>query len=266
MKIGILITARLKSTRLPMKLLLDLNGRSVIERIIDRCKKVHYINEIVLCTSTNRQDKVLIDIAQKNGIYYFNGSEEDVVSRLLAAAKLFDLDYFISLTADNPLISVYHANLVADTLLKQNKDFIKIIGLPFGTFVYGISVKALEVVCKIKNIVDTEIWGYLIDRPEVFNVDTIAVQGHYNKPDYRLTLDYEDDYKLFNVLYNSIPFNDILDLGDVIAFLNNNPDIAAINAGCMQKSADPELKNKIDALYENNIKKIIKLKNKIYRD
>ena len=60
MKIGFLITARLKSSRLPLKILKDLNGKPVIERIIDRAKEIQGINEIVLCTSANPQDKQII--------------------------------------------------------------------------------------------------------------------------------------------------------------------------------------------------------------
>ena len=181
MKIGFLITARLKSTRLPLKILKDLNGKTVIERIIDRCKMVRNISEIVLCTSTNPQDKPLIDIAQNSGIYYFDGDEEDVLKRLFDAARLFGMDYFLSITADNPLFSIEYADLVSDCLKSNNSDFIRIEGLPFGAFVYGLKVKAVELVCKIKGIVDTEIWGALLDRPEIFKVETIQATGVLNR-------------------------------------------------------------------------------------
>ena len=69
MKIGFLITARLKSSRLPFKILKDLNGKTVIERIIDRAKKIQNISEIILCTSTNSQDRPLVDIAKKIGTF-----------------------------------------------------------------------------------------------------------------------------------------------------------------------------------------------------
>ena len=75
MKIGFLITARLKSTRLPRKILKNLHGKTVIERIIDRAKEVVNISEIVLCTSVNPHDKLLIDVAEKNNISYFIGDE-----------------------------------------------------------------------------------------------------------------------------------------------------------------------------------------------
>ena len=82
MKIGFLITARLKSSRLKLKLLKPLNGFSVIERVIQRAKQVEECSDIVLCTSRSNQDLPLIRIANKNNIYYYNGSSEDVLQRI----------------------------------------------------------------------------------------------------------------------------------------------------------------------------------------
>lgn len=83
MKTGFLITTRLKSKRLKRKILLPLNGYSVIERVIQRAKAVENCNKIVLCTSNFDQDLPLIQIAKKENIYYFNGHAEDVLQRLL---------------------------------------------------------------------------------------------------------------------------------------------------------------------------------------
>jgi spore coat polysaccharide biosynthesis protein SpsF len=76
MKIGFLITARLKSTRLPEKLLKSLDDKLIIENVIDRIKEVSSISTIVLCTSINKQDKKLVDVAIENNIYYFNGMKK----------------------------------------------------------------------------------------------------------------------------------------------------------------------------------------------
>ncbi len=264
MKIGFLITARLKSTRLPFKIIRDLNGKTVIERIIDRAKEIKDISEIVLCTSTNPQDKPLVDIAKENGIYYFNGDEEDVLKRLFDAAKFFGLDYFLGITADNPLFSIYYSNLIVDKIKRDHYDFIKLLGLPLGAATYGMKVKALEVVCKIKTIVDTEIWGYLIDRPEIFDVKTIKVEGKLNRPELRFTLDYEEDYELINNIYNHVPHEKVLNLFDVIDYLNEHPDIAKINQNCVQLDLDEKVKEEIDRNYKENLEEIKRIKEKIY--
>ena len=263
MKIGFLITARLKSTRLPFKILKDLNGKTVIERIIDRAKGVRGISEIVICTSTNTQDRALVDIAKNNNIYYFNGDEEDVLKRLLDAATFYGMDSFISITADNPLFSIYHANVVFEKLQTGKCEFVKIEGLPLGCAVYGVGVKALKVVWKIKPIFNTEIWGYLIDRPEVFTVESLKAGGRFNKPELRLTLDYPEDYELISKIYSNVIFDKYLNLQDVINYLDNNPQLAQINRNCVQLDLEKRVKEEIDRVYEENLKEIKRIREEI---
>lgn len=265
MKIGFLITARLKSTRLPLKIIKDLNGKTVIERIIDRAKEIKDISEIVLCTSTNPQDKPLVDIAKENSIYYFNGDEEDVLKRLYDAAQFFDLDYFLGITADNPLYSIHYSNLIVDEIKRNHDDFIKLERLPLGAATYGMKVKALEVVCKIKTIVDTEIWGALIDRPEIFDLKTIKVKGKLNRPELRFTLDYDEDYELINNIYCHVPFKKVLNLYNVIDYLEKNLDISKINKNCVQLELDEGIKNEIDGIYLEKSDEIKKIKSEIYK-
>ena len=264
MKIGFLITARLKSTRLPKKIIKDLNGKTVIERIIDRAKEIQGLSEIVLCTSPNPQDAPLQNIAKTNNISYFLGDEDDVLQRLRDAALTFQFDYILGITADNPLFSIQYSNQIVQNIKENKYDFIKIQDLPFGTATYGMNVKALQTVCKVKKIIDTEIWGYLIDRPKIFNITTIQATGLLKRPHYRLTLDYQEDYTLLNHLYTNIPFTTTLDLQNVIQYLDNHPDIAQINKNCTQLDLDEKIKQKIDFYYEKNFKNIMKIKQDIY--
>ena len=127
-----------------------------------------------------------------------------------------------------------------------------------------MKVKALEVVCKIKSIIDTEIWGYLIDRPEIFNIKKIKVKGKINRPELRFTLDYEEDYELTNNIYCNVPFKKVLNLYNVIDYLDKNPEIAKINQNCVQLDLDKKVKEKIDKHYKENLEEIRKIKGEIY--
>jgi len=131
--------------------------------------------------------------------------------------------------------------------------------------IYGMKVKALEVVCKIKSIVDTEIWGYLIDRPEIFDIKTIKVTDKLNRPKLRLTLDYEEDYELINNIYCNVPFKKVPNLYNVIDYLDENPEIAKINKNCVQLDLDEKVKEDIDKHYKENYEKIIKIKENIFQ-
>jgi len=148
--------------------------------------------------------------------------------------------------------------------MKRNKyDFIKITGLPLGVAFYGVKVKALALV-ETKTFRDTEIWGNLIDRPEIFNVLTMKAKGEFNRPELRLALDYKEDYQLINHLYSNLPFKTCLNLSDVIHYLDRNPEIAKINQNCFQRKLDKKIVEEIGQNYRRNVEKIKEIKNKIY--
>lgn len=266
MKIGFLITARLKSSRLPLKLLLDLNGKTVFERVVERCKAVSNIDEIILCTSINKQDKPLVDAAIKNNIYYYLGSEADVLQRLSDAATFFDLDYIINITGENPLFSIYHANLVVNLAKQKKYDFINIKGLPIGCAVYGIRPEALKTVCEFKEEIDTEIWGPLINRPDIFAVKEIDVEEHYSIPNLRITTDYPEDYRFIAAIYKRFPQNSIPNLSDVINLFKKHPKLLEINNKREQAMLPESIKKKIDDFYEKNREKVLVIKENNYNN
>ena len=251
MKVGFLITARLKSTRLPLKLLMDLKGRKIIEWVIDRAKSLKGISEVILCTSPNPQDYPLVEIALENNVYYFAGSEEDVLDRLYQACRLFSLDYLIGITGENPLFCRYHAQRMIDEARKGEYDYLKIEGLPLGCAVYGIKFSALERVCKAKgDYANTEIWGKFFDQPELFNVKVLEVPDSLKRPHYRLTLDYPQDYALLRNIFDNVPFDGLMDLSSVIEYIDSNPSLLEINRYVEQKDLTDEQKEAIDRVVE----------------
>lgn len=261
---GFLITARLKSKRLPLKLLKPLRGRTVIDRVIERAKEVKHLSDVVLCTSANPQDRPLIDIALNNDVHYFVGDETDVVRRLFEAANFFNLDYFLAITADNPLFTISYSNLIADEVKLGRYDFVKLEGLPLGVATYGVRVKAFETICRIKPIVDSEFWAYLINKPDIFTIRSITVGDKLNRPDLRLTLDYEEDYELISNIYSHVPFETVLNLYDVVDYLDEHPELLLLNANCVQRELAPDIKAEIDRVYTENKKQIQAIKRAIY--
>ena len=143
MKIAILITARLKSTRLPMKVIKPIHSRPMIAHMLDRLKLTQRPDDIIICTSPVAQDDPLEKIAQQEGVLCYRGHPEDVLLRLTNAAKEFGVDTVISCTADNPFIDPGYIDRLADFHLKHNYDYSKTEGLPFGTFSYALSYQAM---------------------------------------------------------------------------------------------------------------------------
>ena len=138
MKRAILITARLKSKRLPLKVIRKIKDKTMIEHMLDRLKLSKKVDQIIICTSNINQDKPLIEIADNNNVSYFLGDPDDVLVRLLNAATQFQVDTIINCTADNPFVDPEYIDKLIEYHEKHNNDFSKIEGLPFGVFSYAI--------------------------------------------------------------------------------------------------------------------------------
>lgn len=249
-KIGLLITARLKSSRLPLKVLNELGGGEIVAQVIRRAKQVHGISEVILCTSGDPQDAPLARIALREGVQTYNGHPDDVLLRLRDAAKFFGLDACVSITADNPFFCVHHANRVVDLLSrKPNTDYVYIDGLPIGTAVYGISTAAMTVVSAVKSHSDTEIWGPFVNRPDIFNVEIIKATCGYNISA-RLTIDEPADY-LFAVQLVSRSSASVsrITLPEIDSLLEAFPNLRSINEGVKQMSSDPAIVEYLDRLF-----------------
>ena len=267
MKVGVLITARMKSERLKFKALKKLNGYSIIERIIQRAKEIAIHDGVVLCTSTNHQDLPLVEIAQKQNINYFNGHPDDVLQRLLDASLFYNYDYIVCLTGDNPLFSIHYANVIIDHVIKNNTtEFIYSSGNPLGVSINAISVKTLSFICSIKNHVDTEIWGNFVNHPELFNVVEIVVNSDNYIDIDRLTVDEHDDYLQMKKIFDSFDKNAIIEESDIISFFKDNLDVKKINLKVVQKDLDDSIKKDLNKFYSDNLKELIVQKAKYYEN
>ena len=263
MKIGFFITARLKSSRLKHKILLDLNGKPIIQRIIDRCKVTPGIDGVVLCTSTNPQDSVLYKYALKNNIQFWAGSEDDVLDRLLSAAEYYGYDAFLSITADNPLFSIYSSQLLVDWYKQEQFDFMFTKGLPIGTSSYLLTTKSLKIANYMKKKSDTEIWGPFVNRSDFFKIAELRIKNSPFKEEKRITCDYPEDYKLIRMIYQKYESKSIPVIHSYFDLLKENSKLWDINAKHKQIIPTEETLKQINKNFNDNIQIGIKYAKKI---
>ena len=119
MKVVALIQARMNSTRLPKKIMMDIKSNPMIYYLISRLKLSKKINQIVLATTENSLDDNLVEFVSSIGVDIFRGRENNVLDRFYNAAKKFEADIVIRITADCPLIDPY----LVDTFLNDSKRF-----------------------------------------------------------------------------------------------------------------------------------------------
>lgn len=240
MTIGAIIEARQNSTRLPGKILKDLNGKTVIERIIERLEKIKNLDEIVVATTESQLDDDLCFLLENIKVNYFRGSESNVLSRVYNAAKNYKIDTILEVWGDCPLFDPNINEKLINIYKKNDYDFVGCNikrTFPLGTDGMVFSTKILETLLKKKlSQNDLEhVSVYIYNHPELFKLYNYESENSkLNRTDIRLTLDYLEDYLLIEKIFNFLKDNDIYKLDSIIKFLDENPDIKNINKDITQ--------------------------------
>lgn len=234
MKVGYLITARLKSTRLPEKLLREVQGRPIFAHMLDRLKLSRRTNQIIVCTSTNSQDDRLEHLAYAEEVSCFRGDEDDVLKRLHDASTLFNLDYILNITADCPFVDPLYADKIVETFETTGVDLIRALDLPHGAYSYGIKPIALTQVLQIKDDINTEVWGRYFTDTDLFQVYDLEIENPiHRQPGLRMTLDYPEDLEFFKAVFAALyQPGQVFSLDEILHFLAQHPEVVEINRHC----------------------------------
>ena len=103
--IGCIIQARMSSTRLPGKVMKKVdNENTILDCVINQLQSSKEIKNIVIATTEQKEDDVIVEFLQKRKVKYFRGSKQDVLDRYYQCAKKFNFSEIIRITSDNPLI------------------------------------------------------------------------------------------------------------------------------------------------------------------
>ncbi len=230
MKSAVFIAVRMKSTRLPKKALLTIKGRTVIEHLIDRLKTAKENDIIVLCTSTNPDDAILVDVAKRNTIEGFQGSESDKLDRFLGAAEKYGIDLIAAVDGDDIFCDAGYIDKTIQKLKLTGADMVKCDTLPLGAACNGIKVASLKKVVQMKKENDTEVWGGYFTNNKAFKVETLEVdEAGLVRPDIRLTLDYDEDFKLFQAVFDELYVpGAVFSLKEIVNLFNRKPELLEI--------------------------------------
>jgi spore coat polysaccharide biosynthesis protein SpsF len=241
-KRAIFLSIREKATRLPKKVLLPIQGKPVTEHLIDRLKTAKLPDQVIMTTSTHPDDGVLAAMARRCGIPCFRGSEDDKLDRYLAAARADEVDFMVIVDGDDPFCDPVYIDRVIVKHLETGADFVACQGLPLGAASSGFTRQALEKVCQIKNECDTEVWGGYFVETGLFKVEYVqAREPLLQRPDVRMTLDYEEDYRFFREIFDALYVpGKVFSLEEVMSLLERRPEIIEINRG-------------VQKLYEENL-------------
>tara|TARA_Y100000590_G_C15723527_1_gene1014362 strand:+ start:1047 stop:1823 length:777 start_codon:yes stop_codon:yes gene_type:complete len=244
-KIDIVVEARLSSKRLPKKVMLKVLERPLLDLMIERLKKINFVESIIIATTTNKIDDEIVNLANNSGVKFFRGSENDVLGRVVGAAKENNTDIIVQITGDNPLVDKETVeNIIKFYTSNQDKyDFVSNdVGIyndvfkqefPMGLNTKVFASSLLFDVEKITtNIVDREhVPNYILKNYNKYRVHNFKAENKYCRPDLRFTLDYQEDYEVIKLIYENLyEKNKNFSAVDIFDFLDKNPDIKKINS------------------------------------
>lgn len=236
--IGIITQARMTSTRLPGKILKEVNHKSLLQYHIDRLLQTGF--EVIIATTTNNTDDPVCEFAEKQKIKYHRGSEDNVLSRFYEAAKKFDLDVIIRVTSDCPLIDPHLIRNSVEKYLQFNNQNLYMSNGTERTFARGFdfeifSFQLLEEA--FKNATDKSDQEHVtpyIWKNRSGKVELYPVKQTIDNSRFRITVDTADDFELIKTLiekYNA----DQLSYNEIEKILAENPALVSLNAHIEQK-------------------------------
>ena len=244
MKTVAIIQARMGSTRLPGKVLKDLVGKPVLERVVERVQKFKLIDELVVATSSAGEDDAIAQFCQQKKIGCVRGSEHDVLSRFCVAARVTSADICVRITADCPLIDAG----VSDEIIAAYKNSKPMVdyasnkipqSFPRGLDTEVFSRKALEITHERATQIyeRTHVTIYIYEHPEQFRL--LSIRSDVDRAHWRWTLDTPEDLAFVRAVYERLGEN--FSWRDIVLLVENEMSIGRINAHIPQKHSHDEV-------------------------
>lgn len=236
MNIVAIIQARMGSSRLPGKVMANIVGKPMIYQVVKRIRRARTINLVAVATSLHVSDDPIIDLCREENIAFFRGSEEDVLDRFYQAAKFFQANVIVRLTADCPLHDPEVIDSTVKALLEGNVDFVS--GGMKTTFPDGLDAAAfpmsvLERVWRDAILPsDREhVTSYIHCHPKIFRMKTIL--SHDDLSHLRWTVDEPRDLEYVRAIYAHLgdtPFG----MKEILDLLKRHPELNDINTGILR--------------------------------
>jgi spore coat polysaccharide biosynthesis protein SpsF len=240
MKTVAIVQARMGSTRLPGKVLQDLAGEPMLARVVNRTCRAKTLQEVVIATTTNTVDDVIVKLCEARGWSWFRGSEEDVLDRYYRAAKKYQADFIVRITSDCPLIDPEVIDQVVQEFLERQPEVDYASNTwPRRTFPRGLDteVMRMDVLERAWREDRNPAWRehvtpYIYRNPNRFRIHNVVSPVDYSAM--RWTVDTQEDLAFVRQIYNYFG-HDRFSWREVLKVLEEHPEWVEINRYVQQK-------------------------------
>lgn len=203
--VSAIIQARMTSSRLPGKVLLEIRGKPVLAYLIERVRVIPRIDQIIIATTVNSTDDMLEDFSRKEGVLCYRGSENDVLSRYYEAARVFGAKHIARITSDCPLIDPQICGRAIELYSREKLDYVCLSpafaeGLDFEIFSFTALTTAHE---KAALMYEREhVTRYFHNHPESFRLGKMENDDDDSR--YRITIDEPEDFDVVKTLVEAL--------------------------------------------------------------
>ncbi|WP_088323620.1 cytidylyltransferase domain-containing protein [Polaribacter tangerinus] len=227
--LGIIIQARLGSTRLPGKVTLPFyNGKGILELIIDNLSSNFKNTPIIIATTNSQKDDEIFKLANDKNIKCFRGSENNVLDRFIKAAEYFGLTEIIRVCSDNPFLNISSLKFLINNFNNSEYDYVSfktsnnipIIKTHYGLWAEGVKLNSIKKIITENKIYLEHVTNYIYEHPNDFKIKLFQIEKENDS--IRLTTDTKEDFLLNKEIFSEIVKIDNMDIKDFIKYISNN--------------------------------------------
>lgn len=238
-RIVTVVQARMLSTRLPNKVMLPLAGEPLLVRMVERVQAAALAGTIVVATTTDPADDAIVRLCEERGLNVFRGDQDDLLDRHYRAARAYDAEAVVKIPSDCPLIDPAIIDLVLGHYLERaaGVDFVSNLHpatWPDGNDVEIMNMPTLETAWReaTRRMEREHTTPYIWEHPDRFRIDNVRwPAGLDYSMTHRWTIDYPADYEFISAVYDALyPQNALFTLEEILAYLEDNQQVAALNA------------------------------------
>jgi spore coat polysaccharide biosynthesis protein SpsF len=236
MKISATIQARMSSSRLPGKVLKPILGKPMLALQIERLQQSRLIDQVIIATSDSPKDDPIEALAHNLGVNCFRGSEDDVLLRVVAALKAYQVEVHAEFMGDNPLPDPWLVDTIIGCYLKNADRYDFVTNTLRTTFPPGteVFVYPSQILIDAEKHADPALREHvsihIYQHPERYRLYNLEAPPWLYAPDLHLEVDTEEDFEVVSAIYQALyPTNPGFTLSQIIQFLRENEALANKN-------------------------------------
>jgi len=226
-----IVQARMSSSRLPGKVLLDMGGQPMLSHVIDRGRRSKSLDDLWIATSLSPDDDPIEAFAKSEGVGVYRGSLDDVLRRYVEAAEAARADVVVRLTGDNPLVEPTYIHMAIDLHLATGADLTcakDIEQIVPGTGCEVVNLPALRTSFREGHSPESRehVTWHLLENQKRFKVEFLRARAGWKNPGIRLTVDEADDLAVIQEIFARLALRDPhFNLGHVLDLFYQDPAI-----------------------------------------